>query len=172
MATVSTALSNPDFERTVLGCALLNPDALFKITPLLSADDFSLDCHRRLYHAVLELANAGKGVDDLSVVDALTANGQLEAVGGMAYVADLSHQVTSGMARVTNVEQYAAVILDKSRRRKMQAAAVSLQAAVEDARTTTDDCARQIQESLLAIETTNGKQSRNWRGIFAPELCH
>ena len=161
-----TALSNPDFERTVLGCALLNPDALFKITPLLSADDFSLDSHRRIFHPILELANAGKGVDDLTVVDALTAAGQLEAVGGMAYVSGLTDLLTGEMARVTNVEQYSAVILDKSSRRKMRAAAVALQASAEDARTSTDDCARQIQESLLAIEADSGKRSQNWRGIF------
>jgi replicative DNA helicase len=93
------------------------------------------------------------------VVDALTANGQLASVGGMAYVSDLSNQVTGGMARVANNAQYAAVILDKSRRRKMQAAAVALQASVEDARTSTDDCARQIQESLLAIEATSGNKA-------------
>jgi hypothetical protein len=47
------------------------------------------------------LANAGKAVDDLEVVDALTANGQLESVGGMAYVSDLSNQVTGGMGGPT-----------------------------------------------------------------------
>lgn len=139
----------------MLGCALLNKDALYRIVPLLLPDDFSLDAHRRIYHTVLGMANAGEAVDDLTVVDALVASGQLEAVGGVAAVSNLSDQVSAGMARVANVENYAKTIRDKSRRRKMHAAAVALQAAAEDAQISTNDCARQIQEALLAIEANN-----------------
>ena len=75
-----SALSSIEIEASVLGCALLDKDALFRIVPLLSPDDFSLGSHRRIYHTVLGLANAGEAVDDLTVVDALVASGQLEAV--------------------------------------------------------------------------------------------
>jgi replicative DNA helicase len=51
--TVMNALFNIDTESTILGCALLNKDALYRIMPLLSADDFSLESHRRIYHTVL-----------------------------------------------------------------------------------------------------------------------
>jgi replicative DNA helicase len=156
--TIMSALSNPETEATVLGCALLNKDALYRIAPLLSPDDFSLDAHRRIYHTVLGLANAGEPVDDLTVVDALTAAGQLEAVGGVAVVTNLGAQVSAGMARIANVEKYAKTILDKARRRKMHAAAVALQAAAEDAQTSTDDCSGQIQEALLAIEASSSNK--------------
>ena len=142
----------------MLGCALLSEDALYRIAPLLSPGDFSLEAHRRIYHAVLELANAGEPVDDFTVCKALTAAGQLEAVGGMAAVSNLGTNVALGMARIANVENYAKTILDKARRRKMHAAAIALQAAVEDARTPTDDCARQIQEALLSIEANSSKR--------------
>jgi replicative DNA helicase len=146
-------------EQSVLGCAILDKDALFRVTPLLSPEDFSLDAHRRIYRAMIELANAGEAVDDFSVCKALTAAGQLESVGGMATVSNLSTNIAMGMARVANIEGYAKTILDKSRRRKMHAAAVALQAAAEDGRTQTDDCARQIQEALLAIEADSGKRA-------------
>jgi replicative DNA helicase len=152
-----SAFSNTDIEASVLGCALLDKDALYRIVPLLSPDDFSLDAHRRIYHTVLGLANAGEAVDDLTVVDALAASGQLEAVGGMAAVSNLS-AISAGMARVANVEKYAKTILDKARRRKMHAAAVALQAAAEDAQTSTDDCSEQIQEALLAIEASSSNK--------------
>jgi replicative DNA helicase len=167
-----SALSNPETEATILGCALLNKDALFKITPLLSPDDFSLAAHRRIYHTVLGMANAGEAVDDLTVVDALVASGQLEAVGGMAAVSNLSAQVSAGMARVANVEKYAEVILDKSHRRKMHAAGVALQAAAEDAQTSTDDCSRQIQEALLSIEANSSKRpTRHIKAIMQDVLA-
>ena len=153
-----SALSSPEIEASVLGCALLDKDALFRIMPLLSPDDFSLDSHRRIYHAVLELANAGEPVDDFTVCKALTVAGQLEAVGGMAAVSNLGTNIAMGMARVANVENYAKTILDKSRRRRAHAAAVALLAATEDARTLTDDCIRGIQESLLSIEASSGNK--------------
>jgi replicative DNA helicase len=106
-----SALSSPEIEASVLGCAILDKDALFKIVPLLSPDDFSLDSHRRIYHAVLELANTGEPVDDFSVCKALTVAGQLEAVGGMAAVSNLGTNVALGMARIANIENYAKTIL-------------------------------------------------------------
>jgi replicative DNA helicase len=167
---MSTALSDPATERSVLGCAILDKDALYRIMPLLSAEDFSLDAHRRIYRAILELANAGEPVDDITVCKTLTAAGQLEAVGGMAAVSDLGTNVAFGMARVANVEKYAETILDKACRRKMQAVAQALQAAVEDARTPTEDCMRMVQESLLAIEATDGGKVARKTWDIMPEL--
>jgi replicative DNA helicase len=152
-------LSSPETEASVLGCAIIDKDALFRVTPLLSPEDFSLEAHRRIYRVLVELANTGEPVDDFSVCKALTLAGQLEAVCGMAAVSNLSTHIALGMAKVANVEGYAKTILDKSRRRKMQAAALALQAAVEDARTPTDDCSRQIQEALLVIDSDGGRRA-------------
>src|SRR4029077_19898852 len=61
---VNQALINVEAERTVLGCVLLHASCLYRTLPLLQAHDFSLDSHRRIYHAITELAEAGKPVDD------------------------------------------------------------------------------------------------------------
>ena len=91
------ALTNIDAERTVLGCALSDPGALFRILPLLKAEDFSLDSHRRIFHAMKEMANTGKQVDDLTICDALAvcprdtgflAVGRLNADGRLAISAN------------------------------------------------------------------------------------
>jgi replicative DNA helicase len=101
------ALAHVDAERTVLGCALLDTTALYRILPLLRSEDFSLDSHRRIYHVIAELAEAGKPVETLTVADALAVKGQLESVGGVAYLANLDDQVTSSLASLTNVEHRA-----------------------------------------------------------------
>ena len=88
------ALTHVDAEKTMLGCVLLDPGCLYRVLPLVKAQDFSLDSHRRIYHAIAGLAEAGKPVDTLTVTDALIAKGQLEAVGGVAYVCELSNNVT------------------------------------------------------------------------------
>jgi replicative DNA helicase len=153
------SLTHVAAERTVLGCALSDANALHRILPLLDSADFSLDSNRRIFHVIAELANSGKPVDDLTVCDALGARQQLASVGGAAYIANLSQQIDSGLARVTNVEHYASLILDKSRRRQAHAAARCLVAKLEDATNPTDEALSQVQDALLKIEAASGKSS-------------
>lgn len=164
------ALAYVDAERTVLGCALLDSTALYRVLPLLRPGDFSLDSHRRIYHAIAELAEAGKPVDTLTVTDALTAKGQLDAIGGVSYLVSLDDQVSS-LASVTNVEYYSEQILDKSRRRQARAAGARLTTATEDLSVSTDECLQLIHESLLQIEAASSKTAaaRHVRE-FMPEV--
>ena len=164
------ALTHVDAERTVLGCAMLDTTALYRILPLLRSEDFSLDSHRRIYHVIAKLAEAGKPVDVLTVTDALTEQGQLESVGGVAYLASLDDQVTSSLASVTNVEHYAEKILDKSRRRQAHAAGARLTSATEDPSVSTDECLQLVQESLLQIEAASGRTTARHVRDFMPEV--
>jgi replicative DNA helicase len=165
------ALTNETAERTILGCALLDSSRLYTLLPLLKPHDFSLDSHRRIYAVIEELANSGKAVDDLTVTDALISKRQLDSVGGVAYVASLSEKLDAGLARVTHVEHYVQLVLDKSRRRSAHAAARALLTRTEDPTVSTDDCLADIQESLLRIEAASaGKQARHIRDVLKDTL--
>ena len=52
--TSSTTMQAVYAEKTLLGCALCDSSALYQILPVLRAEDFSLDSHRRIYHAIRE----------------------------------------------------------------------------------------------------------------------
>jgi len=73
-----------------------------------------------------QLAETGQPIDELTLSNLLSANRQLESVGGVAYISALTQNVDAGLARVTNVEHYADLVLDKSRRRQARAAATCL----------------------------------------------
>jgi replicative DNA helicase len=164
------ALANIDAERTILGCILSHSESVYRALPLLRPEDFSLDSHRRIYHAIAELAQAGKPLDELTVSNALSANRQLEPIGGVAYLASLSYKVDAGLARVTNIEHYAQLILDRSRRRQARTAAQCLMNAADDISVSTDECLQQIQESLLRIEAASGKTTARHVREFMPEV--
>ncbi len=166
------ALANLDAERTVLGCALSDAGALFRALPLLRPEDFSLDSHRRIFHAIAELANAGKPVDDLTLCTHLASTEQLQSVGGVAFVSDLSRTVDEGLARVTNIEHYAELLVDKSRRRQARAAAQCLAAQTENALVSTDEALQQVQDALLRIEAASGKSTAYHLKEIMPELLH
>src|SRR5438105_1188066 len=164
------ALTNIDAERTVLGCALSDADAVYRVLPLLKPEDFSLDSHRRIFYAIAELGEAGKPVDDLTVCNALAANGQLGSVGGVAYLASLSGNVDAGLARVTNVEHYASLLLDKSRRRQARSAGQCLIARTDDASGSTDEALQQVQEALLRIAAASGNSAAQHVKNIMPQL--
>src|SRR3984893_3134967 len=165
-------LVNLDAERTLLACAMNDSDSLYRTMPLVEASDFSLDSHRRIFFAIAELAEAGKPVDELTLSDALGAKNQLACVGGVAFISGLSEKVDAGLARVTNVEHYCQLVLEKSRRRQVRAAAGRVSGATSDPSVRTDECLRMIQESLLQIEGASRKSTaRHIKEVIPEMLC-
>jgi replicative DNA helicase len=152
------ALTNVDAEQTVLACCQY-PETVHRVRPHLEPSDFSLEANRILYHTICDLVDAGKPTDELTLSNELGARGQLERIGGAAYVCGLSRKVDQGLAFVTNIEHYAEVVREKSRRRQIRAAATKTIEAADDISTPTEECAGQLQDALLRIEAASGKTS-------------
>ncbi|MCK9522429.1 MAG: replicative DNA helicase [Proteobacteria bacterium] len=104
-----------DAEAAVLGSILLNNQALSLIQDQLSADDFYLESHRLIYAAIHDLSLQGTPIDYVTLGTELTKRGDLEKIGGVAAIENLTHKV----ATVANVEHYATIILEKSSVRRM-----------------------------------------------------
>lgn len=133
-----------DAERSVLGTILLHNEALHKIVDRLEATDFYRDAHRRLYIAMLLLHEAGTAIDYVVLKQQLERSGDLEEVGGPAYITAL----VDGVPRSANIGHHADIIREHSRRRKAIAAARRLaQRALEaqdDAVTVVGDAAEEL----------------------------
>jgi replicative DNA helicase len=106
---------NLDAERSVLGAILLEPHSLAVVVPLLSEQDFFPDTHRRIYHAMLELAQRSSEIDVLTVKEELDRGGSIERAGGAAYLTALLDAVPD----VDNVEHYARIVREKSTLRRL-----------------------------------------------------
>jgi replicative DNA helicase len=102
-------------EMTILGAMLVEPVAIIDATMLLRTDDFALDSHRKIYDAMLHLAEAGHAVDIVTVADALKKRKELDSVGGLPYLASLSE----GLPRKLSVESYVRIVRDKSLMRQL-----------------------------------------------------
>jgi replicative DNA helicase len=102
---------NPEAERSVLGAIILdNFCATQAASAGLRPEDFSLDAHRRIYSRIVELAEAGRAIDFITLSEALTQHKELDAVGGVAYLASL----TDGLPRSQNIEHYVRIVRDKA----------------------------------------------------------
>lgn len=110
---------NDEAERSVLGSALLDKDALFDVVELLSADDFYNESHKEIFKAIKELYGRSAPVDVLTVSEELKKRNSLEMVGGRAYVAALS----AGVPSTSNAAEYAKIISNKASLRRLISAA-------------------------------------------------
>jgi len=79
---------NEDAERGVLGSILLDADRTLDlcVERQLAAESFHVEAHRRIYETMLAMAGDGRPVDVLTVSDRLRTQGELDGVGGAAFL--------------------------------------------------------------------------------------
>ena len=142
-----------DAEKAVLGSALLEPDALDIGVERLSASAFMGPGHAVLFGALVAMNQAGTPVDLVTIKNELIRTGQLEAVGGIEYLADLVESVPSAAGIGNYID-----ILEAHRQRRalIQAGHELRQRATEnDADPTT--LAAEYRARLEAVGSGNGQ---------------
>jgi replicative DNA helicase len=97
-------------ERTVLGAMLLG-DAVDGLVP----EDFYLDSHRRIFTRIQAIRSSGEALDLTTLYGALTRSKELEAVGGLAYISDL----TTGVPRRGEFSGYVKLLRKETQRRQI-----------------------------------------------------
>jgi replicative DNA helicase len=80
-----------DSERALLGALLLKPDTIHDVGDMVRGDSFYAEKHKLIYEAMQELTSRGEPIDLLSLSERLQSNGNLERIGGRAYLAELAN---------------------------------------------------------------------------------
>ncbi|MEW6101986.1 MAG: replicative DNA helicase [Candidatus Omnitrophota bacterium] len=101
---------NLEAEMAVLGSMLLDEDAISVAVELLYRDYFYKDSHGKIFEAILNLYNANKAVDLITLTDELKDSESLEEVGGVSYLTALVNSVPTA----ANISHYAAIVKEKS----------------------------------------------------------
>lgn len=99
---------NIEAEKAVLGAVLIDNDMLHPAMAVLAPATFFRDAHRRIFTVMIALTERHDPIDNVTLMTALEKTGELEEVGGPAYIASLS----DGVPRSTNVEYYAQIVRD------------------------------------------------------------
>jgi len=120
----------PEAERALLGALLQWPEAdpVAEACETLRAEDFFRDAHQRLWRAMHALRAAHLTIDPVSVLDALTRAGDLEAAGGADYLAELLDDVPTAAGAAS----YAAIIRERALERRLLAAGAALTELVHE----------------------------------------
>jgi replicative DNA helicase len=97
-------------EKGVLGSILLDPELTYDVSLILRPDDFYSDANRRLYGHVLAMHDARQRIDTILLMNRLVQAGEVEAVGGAAYIYELFHKEPYA----ANAVYYAKIVREKS----------------------------------------------------------
>jgi replicative DNA helicase len=116
-------------EEAVLGSILINPDALFEVAAFLQGSDFFIVRNGWVWEAVLAVHERGEAIDSLTVIDALRKRGQLDSIGGSAYITFLINNTPTHI----HAETYGRIVERAAIRRRLLAAASNIaQTALEE----------------------------------------
>jgi replicative DNA helicase len=97
-------------ERSVLGAILIENTALNRAQEILKEGDFYRDPHRKIFKVMNDLSERTSAIDTVTIKEELSRAGELDAVGGPAYIASL----IDGVPRSANVEYYARIVKEKA----------------------------------------------------------
>lgn len=104
-----------DAEMAVLAGVFLTPAVMNIVADIVTPEDFYLPAHATIYRSFLRLYGSSTPIDIVTAAEDLKAHGDLEQIGGMAYLAQLAQAVVSG----ANAEYYAGYVRDRAMQRRM-----------------------------------------------------
>ncbi|NND66576.1 MAG: replicative DNA helicase, partial [Halioglobus sp.] len=119
IARIKMQPHSAEAEQSVLGGLLLSADGWDVVSEAVTANDFYRPAHRMIFRQVEQLAEALEPIDVITVADKLEARGELEAAGGLAYLAELAQNTPSA----SNIRAYAVVVRERAGLRKLIEAA-------------------------------------------------
>jgi replicative DNA helicase len=132
---------------TILGAMLVEPVAITDATMFLKPDDFGLDSHRKIYSAMIKLADVGHAVDIVTVSEELRKRKELDSIGGVPYLASLSE----GLPRKLSVESYVRIVRDKSLLRQLMSVCDSGMVEAADQAREALDVLNEVSGRLMEI---------------------
>jgi replicative DNA helicase len=106
---------NLDAERFVLGAVMSDDSSFLQVAGTLTADDFSLEKHKRIFLRMSELHERGEQVDRVTLANELMKNGQLQSVDGLSYLVSLD----DGLPQIHNIEGYVNIVKEKALLRRI-----------------------------------------------------
>jgi replicative DNA helicase len=147
VASERTLPHNLEAERSVLGAILVHNDAFNLAAQVITELDFFRDAHRRIFEKMIALNERGAAIDFVTLKEELARAGELDEVGGPAYVAALA----DGVPRATNIEYYARIVKEKSTLRNLIYAANKILTNAYEAEQESDIILDEAETSIFSI---------------------
>ena len=143
-----------EVERAVIGALLIDKDAYSIVCETLKPESFYEPRNKIIYEAIQQLSMNEQPVDVLTVVDQLSKTGQLEEVGGPAYIADISSHVVSS----AHIDYHSRIVAQKYLARQLIQFASDVETKAFDETINVDDLMQHAEGALFEISQKNLKK--------------
>jgi replicative DNA helicase len=100
---------NIEAEQSLLGCLMLDKNAIIKVSDFVNSEDFYKNIHKEIFSAMMDMFEKMEPIDIISVSTRLREKGQLDGIGGSAYLTSLINLVPTA----THVANYANIVREK-----------------------------------------------------------
>jgi replicative DNA helicase len=150
---------NLEAEQSVLGAILIENSAMNKAMEILTEEDFYKTAHRKIFRAMLELSERGEAIDQITLTEHLRARGELESVGGAAYLAELVQVVPTA----ANIRYHSKIVRDKALLRGLITTATELITRSYDGTASVDDLLESAERAVFSL--AQGKLGRSFTDI-------
>jgi replicative DNA helicase len=144
---------NIEAEEAILGGILLDPEAIGRVMEILTPDAFYIGAHRDIYRAALDLHTKGQPADLMTVTMWLKDHNKLEDIGGQTRIAQLVDRTISA----ANIDQYAALVMDKYTRRLLIQSGGDIAQLGYDTSTPLENVLDQAEQKLFGITQVRSK---------------
>ena len=153
-------------ERATLGSIMIEPSAFLEVSSILnSGDDFFFLKHRIIWQAMESIITRKEEIDPIVLADSLEKSGDLELVGGRAYLMQLSMDVGTSM----NVSVYAKIVKRTGIRRKMMGASGRMFELAKDESLDINDIRSQADKAWLDATSLVTENKGAWMADVASE---
>ena len=143
---------NLDAEKALLGAILVHQEHYDTAAALLKPEQFYRVAHQRIFTAMGTLRAQTIDVEFVTLKAELLRAGDLDEVGGPAYISSLA----SGVPRATNVKHYASLIAEAAALRDLIGAANQILTKAYDAEEPASVIVSEADRALLALQGRGG----------------
>lgn len=152
-------------ERMVLGCSLLDNDVFEEAIHRLLPEDFYIPSHSLTFRAMVGLRQSGMEIEPVALSEELQRTGDLERVGGLAYIAGLF----DGSPRFSTIKQYVDIVLERSKARQLVRLGDKLVSTAMDNSISLNEQLAFAERGLLDISTDRGASAWSYLSAVTHE---
>ncbi len=145
---------NVDAEMSLLGAVLIDEETLADISEHVTAKDFYEKRHGEIYGAMMRLYEKHRPVDLLTLTEELKKKGELEGIGGSAYLTELTNYVPTA----AHAEAYAELVSQKAVRRRLIKASADISELGFDEDYSTQELLEKAEAELFSVSDQSLKQ--------------
>ncbi|HEX8391743.1 MAG TPA: replicative DNA helicase [Longimicrobium sp.] len=145
-------------ELAVLGGMLIDADALTKAIEQVDDTMFYREGNRRAFRAMQRIFERGDVVDALTLAEDLRNHGDLEAVGGLQFIASMMDAVPTA----ANIEYHARIVREKALLRRLIEAATTIIQDTYENPGEVDQLLDQAEQKIFEVAQTNDRKGFVW----------